>query len=171
MYTKINFSFFIIVFIVITPKFLFGCDLEEFKFGMSLNEISLPHSIMRIDTSIPHQDIPLPSDDYCMDEPSIQGGIINLKIYFNTLVQIKIENNKSNLKIRDLAEKKYGPIDKSIKLLKNYQYLWEKSDITVIYSLETFNNNKNEFLEITSNKNYHFITQYYNQLELGSDEN
>jgi hypothetical protein len=163
--------FFFIVCFFIYPKYVFGCDLEGFQLGMNINEISVPNTIMRIDTSIPHQDIPLPSDDLCIDKPSIKGGVINLIIYFNTLVQIKIENKNSNFKIRDWAEKEYGAIDQNIKSLKNYQYLWEKIDVTVIYSLESLNNKRNEFIEITSNKNYHLIVKYYDQLELGNNEN
>lgn len=163
--------FLFIVCFFINPKYVFGCDFEEFQLGMNINEISVPNTIMRIDTSIPHQNISLPSDDLCSEEPSIKGGMVNLIIYFDTLVQIKIENKNSNFKIRDWAEKEYGAIDQKIKLLKNYQYLWEKIDVTVIYSLESLKHIRNEFIEITSNKNYHLIVKYYDQLELGNNEN
>lgn len=160
----------ILLFILTVPKVSVGCNFQSLKFGMRVSELSLPNTI-KLDESVIHQDVSLPSDDYCLDKPSILGGIINLKFLYNRLVQVKIELNDSNLEIKDWAEIRYGAIDPKIKALKNFQFLWEKKDVNVVYSLETINDSKNEFLEISSIKIYHLYIKYYDQLEAELNEN
>ncbi len=160
----------ILLFLLTVPRVSLGCNFQSLKFGMRVSELSLPNTI-KLDESLIHQDVSLPSDDYCLDKPSIPGGIINLKFLYNRLVQVKIELNNSNSEIKDWAEIRYGAIDPEIKALKNFQFLWEKEDVNVVYSLETINDSRNEFLEISSNENYHLFIKYYNQLEANLNEN
>tara|TARA_B100000686_G_C16598223_1_gene867243 strand:- start:527 stop:1042 length:516 start_codon:yes stop_codon:yes gene_type:complete len=170
MNKKIKLLSLILLFLFVFPRVSLGCNFQSLKFGMGVSEILLPNAI-QLDESVIHQDVSLASDEFCLDKPSIPGGIINLKFLYNRLVQLKIELNNSNLEIKDWAENRYGAIDPEIKALKNFQFLWEKENVNVVYSIETINDSRNEFLEISSNANYHLFIKYYNQLEANINEN
>ena len=151
---------------ILVPLVLFACDLNKFYFGLNINQFNQEQkNNLKVSDQRVHQNIILPSDDYCLIETGVRGGVIKLKFLFNTLVQIKIELENLNPNLRDWSEKQYGTIEPKFKKMNNYQYLWVKGQLDVVYSLQTVGEKKHEYLEISSTKFNNLFYEYNKNFE------
>ena len=147
----------ILIVVLLSQLLLIGgvhakCDFKSFPFGIShstlVKELKLdPDLVEQNLKGAPVQMVFAPGQKVCKNEKAFDEYVpVHFLLLYDKLVEIQIMRTAENPELINWAESIYGvKQDKPnsfYNLLPNAQWLWEKADFSIAYSIMSYDTNE-----------------------------